>query len=402
MKRFVGIALLATTLCATGARAFELCDVEGKSEEFAASIHPLYKLANEKRPYELDSGLNAMLAAHEAGRMPDALVHRVFEGFSKGYADLEPLLREWVAKFPRSQAAWLALAYNYTGRGWAARGSKYGNETSREQIAEAEQFFRQALKAYDKADALTKKPTLSIAQRINIAAGVSTLGLDASRLYHDAIGKYPDTLQVRIRYIDASRPKWGGSVKQLESIIDDAKPLPAADRRYIEYLVGQEIAVAYWCAEPEGCAGPGRRKGQNAKSVTRYLEKSVPLCPGLDRAAERLMAYQTQTGDHAGVIATATRLIQRKPRSAEAFTQRGMAYAGAGKYKEAFADYERASQLGDFEAFRELAWFHENGKVVPKDVAKAIDYYLIADSHDVDGARERAEKLAKEAGVPLK
>lgn len=401
MKRFAIIAFAAAALAATAARAFELCDVAGRSEEFYSSLRPLDKLSKENLQ-EMDSGLNAMLAAYEAGKVPDALVHRVFQGFATGYGDLEPRLRDWIAKSPGSRAAHLALAYHLTSLGWAARGSKYAGQTSPEQLAEAARYFRQAMKAYDEADALGRKPTLSIAQKIYMARSVGTLGLDAGRLYRDAIAKYPDTLQVRIRYIDASRPEWGGSVKQLESIIDDAKRLPPSDRRYIEYLVYQEIGAVYWCAEREGCGEVESRKGENARMVIGYFERSIPLCPGLDRALERLLRYESEMRDYTGVIGAATRLLQRKPRSAFAFSRRGMAYAKTGRYRDSLADYERATQLGDYAAFKELAWFYEHGQGVPKDPVKAIDLYMIADSHDVAGARKEAERLSKSSGIPLK
>jgi TPR repeat protein len=404
MRSFIAIAILAATLGATGARAFELCDAEGRADELYESLKPLEDVSDKNRLEELDSGLNAMLASYEAGTTSDALVHRVFQRFASGNVDLEPKLRDWIAKRPRSRAAHLALAYHYTGRGWAARGWKSFKATSREQLAEAQRYYRLALKAYDDADALGKKPTLSIAQKIYMAGSVRTLGLDPTRLYREAIRTYPDTLQVRIRYVLVSRPDWAGSLKQLESIVDDAKTLPAADRRYIEYLVYQEIGAVYWCAEQDECDDkpPTARAGENAKLVVGYFEKSIPLCPGLDRSLERLLTYQTEMRDFNGVIGTATRLIQRKPRHVRAFSTRGMAYARTGKYKESFADYQRASLLGNNAALKELAGFYERGTGVPKDPAKAIDLYLIADLHDVEGARAEAERLSKASGIPLR
>ena len=398
----IAIALLAAAFIATPARAFELCDVEGKRAEFYRSIKPLENLLYEKKFDELDKAMNAMLAAHEAGKLSDALVHRAFAHYESAHVGWEPLLRDWVARYPRSHAARLALAYHLTARGWGARGSQYTSKTSREQFAEMEKYFRQALKVYDEADALGKKPTLSIAQRIYMSRSTPALELDTERLYRDAIRTYPDTLQVRIRYLEMSEPKWGGNIRKMESVAEDAKGMSAADQRYIQYLVYQYVGRTYWCSEGKGCGSEEKGNGEHAKQVIANFEKSIPLCPGLDNSLDYLMRYQEERQDYAALVASATRMIARNPRNANALYMRGEAYGNTGRPREAFADIEHAAQLGHAYAYKELAWFYESGTVVPKDVRKAIDMYLIADQKNIAGARAQAERLSKASGIPLK
>ena len=394
-------AVVVIMLAAGPARAFELCE-EGKREAFYRSIKPLENLAKEKKFDELDKGMNAMLAAHEAGKLSDQLVHRAFQHYDSAHAGWEPLLREWVAKYPRSQAARLALGYHLTARGWGARGGKYSDKTSQEQFAEMERYFREALKVYGEADALGKKPTLSIAQRIWMSRSTPALGLDADRLYRTAIKAYPDTLQVRVRYLEMSEPKWGGSLPQMASLIDDAKGMPESDRRYVEYLVYEHIAGVYWCSEVDCSASEGTPSGKYAKQIVELYEKSIPLCPGLDNSLSSLMRYQELRRNYPGLIANASKMIERHPRDAKAFYMRGEGYSNLHKYKEAFADIARAAELGHAYANKELAWFYESGTVVPKDVRKAIDLYLLADERNIKGARAEAERLGKASGIPLK
>jgi len=394
------MALLAASFALTGAQAFELCDTEGKRTEFYERVKGFPALMKEKRFGELDAKLNALLAAQRNGTMPDALVHRAFQQFWNATSAWEPLLREWVVQFPKSQAARLALGYHYNARGWAARGIEYASKTSPQQLALMTQYFRRALVAYDEADALGTPLSLSTAQRISLAGTSRALELDPTRLYRDGIRAHPESLQIRVAYIASSAPKWGGSLERLESIAADAGSMGAADRRYIQYLVYQEIASAYRCAElSRGCGEP---IPDVAKRAVEYYEKSIPLCPGLDGSLEMLMRYEVEKRDNAAAIATATRLIQRRPRLAAAYTQRGIAYGNSGKYKESFADFERATQLGDAYGFKELGWFYESGTVVPKDIRKAIDMYLIADQRNIAGARAEAERLSKSSGIPLK
>jgi Sel1 repeat. len=401
--KVVTIALLAAALAATQARAFELCDTPGKLDEFNNGLQPLNNLLYAKKLEELDSKLNGMLAAHEAGRLSDAYVHRAFSRYNNTDPGWEPLLRDWVAKYPRSHAARLALGYHLTARGWGARGSGYASSTSARQFAEMERFFRQALKAYDEADALGKKPTLSIAQRIWMAPAAPMLGLDARKLYRDAIKAWPDTLQVRIRYLETSAPKWGGSVRQLESIVDDAKAMSAADQRYLQYLAYFEMGNAYRCLEvASGCGGGSEHNPENVKRAIEYFEKSIPLCPGLDGSLRQLIRYQHDQRNYPAVIDAANRMLARHPADGNALSLRGAAYGNTGRFKDAFADYDRAAKLGDADAYKDLAWFYETGTVVPKDTRKAIDMYLVADQLKVPGARAEAQRLSKAAGIPLR
>jgi tetratricopeptide (TPR) repeat protein len=400
--KVITIAVFAAALAATGANAYELCDVPGKQKQFYASNKPLRGLLKDRKFRELDSKMSAMLAAQQAGRMTDAQVHLAFSGLVNDHASWGPLLREWVSQFPKSQSARLALGYHLADKGWAVRGSKFAYETSPEQLALMDDYFRAALSAYDEADARGRKLSVSVAQRMNMAATTSSLGLDVSRLYREGIKRYPETLQVRIEYVYKSAPKWGGSVEQLESIVDDASTLPPADKRYIQYLVYHELGSFYWCAEGEGCGAGKKRNGENAKQVIGYYEKSIAMCPGLDDSLDSLRRYLQERRNYTALIESTSRMIERNPRQATAFASRGFAYAHMHKFREAFADYERAALLGDGYSTKQLAGFYESGTVVPKDARKAIDLYLIAESRNGDGARKEAERLSKTSGVPLK
>lgn len=397
--KVVTIALLAAALIVTEARALELCDVPGKSEEFYAGVKPTIDLLKQRKFAELDAKMNAILAAQQAGRMSDELAHRASSYFFHAEPSWEPPIREWIAQFPRSQAARIALAYHLSGRGWTARGEQFASKTSAEQFAQMEDHFKQALNALDEADARGRKLTLSIAQRIALASSTRALGLNPTLLYREGIKAHPESLHIRVSYLEKSGPKWGGSFERLQAILAEAKPLGDADRRYLEYLVYQEVASTYWCGIKMGCI---EVDASAPKRVVEYYEKSIAACPGLDKSLELLVGYLQEKRDYPALIGASSRLIERKPRLAWVYDSRGMAYGNSGRLKEAFADYDRASQLGDPYALKELAWFYESGTTVPKDVHKAIDLYMVAASRNVDGARQQAERLSKSSGIPLK
>jgi tetratricopeptide (TPR) repeat protein len=392
--KFTAIVVVWTAIASTGAMAFELCDDASKRREFYTQLQPWGKALGEKRYDDIDKKFNALLKALESGTESDAMVQRAFSVFQDSRPGNEPLHLEWIKRYPKSQAAHLAMGYYYTSRGYAARGTGFAGETSREQFAAMEENFRRALAELDAADALGKKPTLSAAKRIAIAPTSPALRtLHPTEIYRKAIKEYPDTIEVRIQYIVVSAPKWGGSRGQLRSIIDDAKPLPAADRRYIEYLVYQEMGTTY------ACTGNLTPECGQAKKAVEYYEKSIPLCPGLDRSLELLLEHHVRMKDHPAAVAVAARAIMRNPRNGEAYASRGWAYMHLGRPKDAFADYERGTQLDYGPAFDGLAYFYEVGQIVPTDYRKAIDLYMAAESHHVKGAKEKADKVRAVSGL---
>jgi tetratricopeptide (TPR) repeat protein len=386
--RVIAASLWVLLLAVTDAAAFELCDSASKLEEFRKVLPPVREAFREKRFDELDKRLNALLAAHEAGKITDAEANRVLRVFEVAVPANEPLHLDWLQAHPRSQAAHLALAAHYVARGFAARGSDLGNKTSDMQIQAMVDAFKKVLFVLDKADALSKKPTISLAHRISVATATGN-HQESTRIYRKAIKDFPDTLQVRIRYLWASNPKWGGSMEQLAAIAEETKGLSEADRRYIRYLVLLEMGSAYLTIDDD-------------KLGAAAYDKSIPLCPGFDDGLEALMRIHTRTKNFDALLPAVERYLERYPRSGWAYSTRGWVNQEKKNWRASFDDYEKAVALGYGHAYQGLAWHYEWGKAVPVDYKRAIELYMIADSHGVKGAREKAEKVSKGTGIPIR
>jgi tetratricopeptide (TPR) repeat protein len=382
--------LVPLVLWTGGAGAFEFCDVPGKREEFQASLEPWKKRLREKRTDELEKQFGGLLKEHAAGKLNDQILQRWFEIFTCGDASCEPKIMEWLQKYPQSEAARLALAIYYMHQGQVARGSAFADKTSPAQFAAMAEWFAKSVAALDSADRVSKKPTLSAAVRIELTRNGRTFGPRPTEIYRKTTRDYPDSLQVRLEYVWASAPKWGGSLEQLASIVEDAKKaLSAADARYIEYHVLQEV----------GGALEQSKRDQEAIEVYR---RSIALCPGLDNSLTRMIRVQERLKDFPAIVASTSQYIERYPRDGWGYTMRGWALQEQRKDKEALADYEKATQLGYGRAFLYLGWFHEAGRATPVDFRRAFDLYMIAAGHGIEDARERAEKIRKGTGLPLK
>ena len=380
---------LGVAFASASGLANEFCDVVGKVREHRAATETAWEAFKAKEMDAVEKYFGGMLAEHEAGRLSDAHLGRAFEIFTCSDAFCEPLILEWVRRYPRSPAAHLALAHHYAAVGFSSRGSEYASKTTDTQFFAMGEAFRKAFQALETADKYAKKPSLSASVRVWLGMASGGVRPGPTETYRGAIKAFPDTLQVRIRYIYASAPKWGGSMKQLAAIVDEAKPLPPADRRYVEYLVLQRMGASMEDAKDD------------AKAL-EYYKKSVPLCPGLDAALHKQIGLQLKVKDFQGVLASAGENIKRDPRSGWAYMMRGRAYEGLEKYREAFADIEKATQLAYAPAYLHLAWHYEMGKGVPRDYRKAIDFYTIAERNHVEAARGHADRVRKFAGIDMK
>jgi tetratricopeptide (TPR) repeat protein len=379
--------VLAAALAATGAHAIEFCDKIGALAEHRREVDRLWKAFTAKQFDEVERFHSALVGKHEAGELSDAHLARFFSAFQAPDAYVEPLIMSWAAKYPDSAAPWLALAHYYAQVGFAARGGEEATRTAEAQFVAMGAAFRKALYALEMADKRMKKHSLSASMKIWLGSTVKSTRPSPTEIYRSAIRAWPDTLQVRIRYVRASAPRWGGSDTQLAAIVEDAKTLSPEDRRYMEYLVTQELARTQ------------ELKGDTRKAIETY-QRSVPMCPGLDRSLEQLIDLQRRTRDFAGLAASSSTFIERHPRSGWAFSTRGWARQELKHYAEAFADFQRATQLGYGDGFLRLAWYYEQGIVAPRDVRKAMDLYLTAESHGIAEGRVRAEKLSRITGIP--
>jgi TPR repeat protein len=380
------VALVLSVACSC-ALADEFCDVPGRVADFGNEVDRQWKVLSDKKNFEGAEGyFGKLLADQQAGRISDARLFRAFTRFECRDPSCGPLMTEWTRLYPKSAAAHLALASHHAAVGFAARGSEYANKTSEAQFMAMRDAFRSALLELDIADKYSTKPTLSASMRIWLAAADHDMRPRPTDIYKTTITRFPDTLVVRIRYIHASAPKWGGSMAQLESIIDDAKTLPSADRRYIEYLVLQEMGSAHHCAE---CGMP-----DDAQAL-RYYQKSVALCPGLDRTLQLLIELQDKRHDYEAMRAAATDYIARHPANGWAYAMRAASYDRTNRFAEARADYEKAAQFGYPKAYLNIGWYHESGRGVPRDYRKALEFYQIAESNRVDDARQYVDRTRK-------
>lgn len=373
----IRVALAALACVALQARAFEYCDDVGKPAEMMREAKEWHRALKEKRYADLEAAFAPLLAAARGGEPGDGKAERALRAFEKFDEWRESRHRDWQAAYPGSAAALLARGHYHLGRAVAVRTAHKAAGEEHDAVMRSE--LAAAREAIGRVRRVAHPGSLAEALRIRIAAADD--GPKAARAaWESAIASYPRSLPVRMAQVDVNQDAWGGRRAALAAIPAQAVGLSEADRRYLDYLV-----LAY-VGRVELAAG-------HRSVALRHFSRAAPLCPALSHVASELAKLHLEDRRYAAVLPLAEQLIAGYPSDGLGYLYRGRAYRGLGRYEDAVRDQRQAVDLGLTEAFGELAWFHEEGKGVRRDLAKALELYQVGEARNVPMAREGAERV---------
>ena len=387
LQKRLGALLLLAGASAPGFANIH-CDSPERSREFFKALEPQRKALADGNVRELDTYFSSLLAQYAQGKVGDVDVEAAFGIFFTSKAGNEPIHAAWVKAYPASEAAHLAQAQYYIRRAWAARGNAFRDKTSDIQMAAMDQGFEKAWKALDAAEAPAKRPALEWAYRIGVLGAYGSRRGDAmGEIYRRTLKTDPAAVIARVYYLNASSPRWGGSLERLAKIAEEAKTLDGPERRYVEYKANFEIGDDY-------------RLREDDKRAVEYFERAMPLCPAMADASAGAMRIYVSAKNWPALVAASTRYIAAAPGEGWGWATRAYAYGMLNDLEKSFKDYEHAMQLGYAHAYEGLAWFYEAGQGgVRRDFAKAIDLHMAAHEKGVAGAKDRADKLRARTGL---
>jgi tetratricopeptide (TPR) repeat protein len=384
--RFLVAAMVATAVLQ--AAAYDVCDSPEKSLARWDALVPWRKALDERRVADLEKHYGQLLSDYAKGKITDTDVLYAFRIFRLQGVAKERFHEDWIKAHPKSEAAHLAQAIYYISRGWAARGSEFAGKTADAQFRAMEQMFGKAKLALDAAVALSKRPTPEAALLLEILRNFGAAQEMGQQVYRDALKRDPKAVQLRVVYITNVEPRWGGSLGQIAKVAEEAAALPAAERRYVEYEANSAIGADYALHKDDAHAA-------------QFLERAMPMCPGLGSASYQAIQVYTRTKNYPALVEAATRYIAADPGDGFGWATRGWAYTNTPDLKKAFHDYERAAQLDYAQGYEGLAWFYEgHGGMTPTDYRKAFELYMKAYEKGSPTAKERADKVRKGAHLP--
>lgn len=175
----------------------------------------------EKRKYsELEKYFRNLEDKYKKNTSYESLLLKSYQLFDSRFDELLPKINEWVDKTGTSRA-YCARGFYYANKGWEARGKKYIQDTPHKNISNMEMFHQKAKLDLGKAIEIDPKNMPAYFGLIDI---YKAEGNDSGKrlTYNKAISHDKRTYYVRHAYIQSLVPKWGGSYKQMQAVIEES------------------------------------------------------------------------------------------------------------------------------------------------------------------------------------
>ena len=193
---------------------------------------------------ELDAKMNGIQRSYELGKITDERLLHEFRAFYDTDPALASQYNAWIEKMPRSYSALLARGIYLRYLGKEARGSRYIEDTSRQQIELMSTYLAKAMRDYNASLTLTKKPLLTY----HAILAVTMLEGDddlARRMLNESIRVDPRNFVVRYKYFATLQTRWGGSLEQMLDFEQQARAAELSDAQ-LKYFANMLVVERRW------------------------------------------------------------------------------------------------------------------------------------------------------------
>ncbi len=297
---------------------------------FTANKAELIQELRDRKFQVLDTQLSAYQKSFEENVLEEGNLSLAFDAFSFTDPALSPIFDDWVKNEPTSYPAHLAHAKYLLALGWQARGHRFADKTSDQQMSEMQRLFGEGVKEAAAAIKLNPKASIAYASIIDAARGVSDYKT-MEGAYAASLKSVPLSLSTRVAVLSALRPRWGGSYEAMEKFADEAQKYAAQNPR-LESLKG-------FADQDKG--GMARHDGNLKQAILDYNQ-------ALEKGGDFALAY----------------------------SQRGSVYDRLHRYDDALEDLGRANRLRPQEpsTLQMLAYVYAHLSR-PKDTLAVIQEY---------------------------
>ncbi len=171
----------------------------------------------------LDQRLADALQAQRSLAMARGRLDRIyFTAFEDGSFEVRPTLDAWKRQSPRSAFAWAASGAAYVAMAARARGTDYISNTSPNQLRAMDNLLDEAVADLHQAIAL--EPGLTPAHKALIRAmSMHGSAAEVDAAITQAIAAVPDDYSVQTEAMLARQPKWGGSLRAMDTLAGQAQ-----------------------------------------------------------------------------------------------------------------------------------------------------------------------------------
>lgn len=326
---------------------------------------------------EVERLMQAVQSDYKRDAITDEELLVAFRPFYKIDASQVYHLDRWIERYPRSYVARVARGVYYKTLGFHR--PRYNNEDDkRAALKSAHGIAAGDLYASIELD---DKPLLSYFHAIDLA---DYLGRRPTRLLLNAANEIdPDNFIVRHEFLLSL-----GSLEEMRAYVADSKAVLPPDKiRRMQSAVMVEEAVRAM-----------RRRNDPAEAERLYREV-LKFDPEEYTAGIYLLYALVNQQKCPEAIALATELAERPDsRVDEIFSRRGWCNLRENRIAEGVADWQRAGELGDVWAQKELAGLYWFGKHVPRDVDRARQWMMKAAEQ---GDAEAQWEMQRSFGVTI-
>lgn len=292
----------------------------------------LYSLLQQRKYSELDLQLKNFQKAYEGDFLQEDNVYMAFYTFNRLNSSFENYFNEWVTKNPNSYSAYLARGMFYRNIGAKKRGTKFINETTKEQLDGMEFYYKKALYDFQKAIEINPKLIWAYCYIIDISKNFGQEDMNKS-LMTKALQINPHSLLVRWFYLLSLLPRWGGSLEKMENFIKEAKP---------HYSKNPKLKIL-----------EGRLDAEKADqlSISKKYEEALHFYNQALKHGEHYY-YNRQKGKvlvklkrYKEAINAFDKSLQERPYDTETLLSRGYSYLMSGDCQKAIADFDLVIEI---------------------------------------------------------
>ena len=340
---------------------------------------------------ELQDHYSAVQLKFASGKISGDELRNEFRVFYPIDKDLAAKYDAWVTAFPKSYVARLARGIYYKRVGLDARGDRYISETSRSQLDRMDSAFTRAANDLGASIGMDPKPFLSYFHTMDIGRQYLT-NVDIRKVFDGAAALDPKSLGLRIKFMTALEPRWGGSTKAMRAFLEESKAvhMPVSDMNQLEAMVYDEEGTEY-------------RAAGNWSAAEGAYRRSLSLgpCP-CENVRNDLNNVLFESGQFTAAIALLDQYLRDSPNDLWALANRGAAKVAAHRSPEAISDFSLAATAGDSFSQDHLGMLYLNGSVgVAPDYAKSVFWLRKAAEQGESEAQANlahAEALAAKGG----
>jgi tetratricopeptide (TPR) repeat protein len=220
--------------------AAEPSHAQAEASPIALGNYPALDLRDKLFAKDFDK-LNAMLEGYQNYyavdiASEDDMLDAYIVSFSTHGADDESLFNAWINHSPEHYQAYLARASYFFSLGWEARGGKWGEETSKEQLQAMERYFLLAIKDINAAFEKGSDNIVPYYLLINIYKAFDDKNTMAS-MAKKGLERFPYSFRIRSSYMLGITPRWNGSYQEMEAFANESQSF-ASNNPKIKLLKG--------------------------------------------------------------------------------------------------------------------------------------------------------------------